>query len=200
MPAWVQALLASSGGWGLLVIAFLDSSFLPLPIINDILVITFSFKTPSLWIFYGSMATIGSILGCLVIYYLGRKGGELALRKTAKHVRIDRIHSWMERNEFLAVAIPAVMPPPTPFKIFVMAAGVFQVRLRYFLSALAFGRGLRYLLWGFLGAYYGQQSLDYLRDNFLQISLFAVALILVGYVLARLAQRKWGGDDPSPAG
>ena len=96
---------------------------------------------------------------------------------------------WYERNEFLTVAVPALLPPPTPFKLFVLAAGVFQVRLRYFLAALTFGRGLRYFGWGFLGAYFGSQALAYLQHNFLQIAGIAIGLILIGYLLSRLAER-----------
>lgn len=184
-------MLGTAGGWGLLVIAFIDSSFFTLPIINDILVIWFSVENPSHWIFYSSMASLGSILGSLVIYYTFLKGGEVLIRKKlrGRTKEIDRIHRWLEKYEFLAVAVPAVMPPPTPFKIFVMAAGAFQVRLSYFLSALSLGRGLRYFGWGFLGAYYGSRALAYLENNFLQISGVAVGLILAGYLVARLADR-----------
>lgn len=195
-PGWVQGLISAVGGWGLLAIAFFDSSIGTLPILNDLLVIWFSILRPSRWVFYATMATVGSVLGCLVVFYIGRKGGEVALSKTAKKHQIDRIRRWYEKNEFLTVALPAVLPPPTPFKIFVLAAGVFQVRLRYFLAALSLGRGVRYFFWGMLGAYWGQKALNYVRENFLRMSALAIGLILVGYIVSRLAD--WYRRRPSP--
>lgn len=201
-PKWVQALLGVLGGWGLFVIAFLDSSFFTLPILNDLLVIVFSVHRPELMPFYASMTSLGSILGCLVIFYLAHKGGEVVLRKKASAERIARIQGWFERNEFLAVAIPAVLPPPTPFKLFVLAAGVFQVRLRYFLTALTLGRGLRYFLLGFLAVSFREKSLTYLayaQKNPLQVSGAVIALMLFGYLIVRLVQR-YGPRRPAQPG
>lgn len=188
-PGWVQSLLGVLGGWGLLAIAFFDSSFGTLPILNDLLVIWLSMENPEKMAFYAGMASVGSILGCLTIFFLARKGGEVVLRKKASPQQMERMRRWYERNEFLTVAIPAVMPPPTPFKAFVLAAGVFQVRLRYFLAALVLGRGLRYFLWGFLAVQFGEKAVQVLRNNYLQVSAAAVVLILVGYLLLRLGER-----------
>ncbi|MFQ5777510.1 MAG: YqaA family protein [Terriglobia bacterium] len=188
-PAWVQSLIAAGGGWGLFAIAFFDSSFGTLPIINDVLVIALSIQNPQRMVFYASMASLGSILGCLTIYYLARKGGEVALRKRASPERIERIRGWYERNEFLTVAVPAVLPPPTPFKIFVLAAGVFQVRVQYFVAALALGRGLRYYMWGFLAVRYGNRAIVFLQQNYLQVSAVAIGVILLGYLLVRITNR-----------
>lgn len=185
----MKALIGVAGGWGLLVIAFVDSSFGTLPILNDLLVIWFSIQNPHKMVFYAAMATLGSILGCLTIFYVARKGGEVVLRKKASPERIERIRRWYEKNEFLTVAIPAVLPPPTPFKIFILAAGAFQVRLRYFLTALALGRGLRYFLWGFLAVRYGERAVVFLRTNYLQVSAAAIGVILLGYLLTRIAGR-----------
>ena len=188
-PGWVSSLIGVAGGWGLLLIAFVDSSFGTLPIVNDLLVIWLSVQDPSRWAFYAGMATVGSVLGCLVVFYLGRKGGDLLLRKKAKPQQVERMRRWYERNEFLTVAVPALMPPPTPFKLFVLAAGVFQVRLRYFLTALSLGRGVRYFTCGFLGAKFGDDAKTFLENNLLQVIGIAVALILAGYLLVRLAER-----------
>jgi len=188
-PGWVQWVIGSAGGWGLLAIAFFDSSFGTLPILNDLLVIWLTVRTPERMVFYASMATLGSILGCLTIFYIARKGGEAVLRRKASPEQIERIRRWYERNEFLTVAIPALMPPPTPFKIFVLAAGAFQVRLKYFLAALAVGRGLRYFLWGFLAVYYGERAVTYLRSNYLQVSGIAIGVVLLGFLITRLLER-----------
>ncbi len=193
LPGWAQSLiltlLGTGGGWGLFVIAFIDSSFGTLPVINDALVIALSLANPSRMVFYASMATLGSILGCLTIFYIAHKGGEAVLHRKASPEQIERIRRWYERNEFLTVAIPAVLPPPTPFKVFVLAAGAFQVRLKYFVAALAVGRGVRYFFWGFLAVHYGENAVTYLRSNYLQVSGIAVAVMLFGFLLMRLAER-----------
>lgn len=211
LPGWAQALVTSllgaGGGWGLLIVAFFDSSFGTLPVINDALVIALTLRNPSRMPFYAGMATLGSILGCLTIFYLAHKGGEVGLRKKMSQQQIDRIRGWYERNEFLTVAIPALMPPPTPFKLFVLAAGVFQVRLRYFLAALAVGRGVRYFMWGFLTIQFGDKTIVYLRSNFLQISGIVIAVLLTGYLGLRLTERfrnrrpqaQPGGSSPGAA-
>ncbi|MFQ5695126.1 MAG: YqaA family protein [Terriglobia bacterium] len=204
LPEWVQALvsklpgwaektviflLGTAGGWGLLVIAFIDSSFGTLPVINDALVIALSIQNPERMVFYAAMATVGSILGCLVVFFLARKGGEVVLHKRASQQQIDRIRGWYERNEFLTIAVPSVLPPPTPFKLFVLAAGAFQVRVKYFIVALAVGRGIRYFLWGFLAVHYGEQTVVFLRNNYLQVSGVTIALMLSVYLLFRLRER-----------
>lgn len=189
LPGWVAGLLGSAGGWALLVVAFVDSSFGSFPVINDLLVIWLSLQNPQGMVFYASMATLGSVLGCLTIFLLAHKGGEVALRKKASPEQIERIRGWYERNEFLTVAIPAVLPPPTPFKLFVLAAGVFQVRVRYFLAALTVGRGVRYFMWGFLTIRYGERTMAFLRGNLLQFSAVIIGLMLAAFLLYRLLER-----------
>lgn len=188
LSGWVQQLvvaLAPFGGWGLFVIAFLDSSFLTFPIINDLLVVGLSIRRPERMLFYATMAAAGSILGCLVLYYLSKKGGEVILRRKATPGQIERISRWYEKYEFLTIAIPAVLPPPTPFKVFIISAGVFQVRLRHFLTAIVLGRAIRYYLEGFLAIRYGEQALTYVRQNFLEVSLIAVLLVAAAFLIIR---------------
>lgn len=203
LPGWAQTLInvliGSAGGWGLAVVAYIDSSFGTLPVINDALVIALSLKHPERMVFYATMASVGSILGCLTIFLMARKGGEMVLRKRASRERIERLRGWYEKNEFLTVAIPAVLPPPAPFKVFILAAGVFQVRLRPFLMALSLGRSLRYFLWGFLAVQFGEKAVGYLRTNYLQVSLTAAGLMLLVYLLTRLAARYRARRD-APAG
>lgn len=193
LPNWaeklVNVLLGAAGGWGLFVIAYIDSSFGTLPVINDALVIALSLARPERMPFYATMATLGSVLGGLTIFFIARKGGEVTLQKKASPEKIERIRAWFDRNEFLAVAIPAVLPPPMPFKLFVLAAGVFQVRLKYFVVALILGRGVRYFFWGFLAVRYGERSIAFLLNNYLQVSGVAVGLMLLGWLVTRLAQR-----------
>lgn len=185
LPGWLQPLVASFGGLGIFVVAFLDSSVLSFPVINDVLVITLSIRNPARMPFYALMATLGSLAGCLLLYALARKGGELMYRRRAG-ARAERIRDWVRRNAFLSVAVPSVLPPPTPFKLFVLAAGVFEVRLATFIAALLAGRGFRYFAEGFLAVRYGDRATRFLLENKLQFSLGLLAVVLLVFLIARL--------------
>src|SRR3990170_3414076 len=123
IAAWFEAFALTIGGPGLFVIAFLDSSFLSLPQINDLLVIGMVIQHPERMPLYVLMATSGSVAGCLVMYWLGRKGGDAFLRKRFHPRHLDRATRLFERYGFLAVIVPALLPPPAPFKLFVILAG-----------------------------------------------------------------------------
>ena len=142
--SWVQAFALSIGGPGLFLIAFLDSSFLSLPEINDILVIVMVIENKELMLYYASMATLGSVVGCLLLYGIGSRGGQPLLRKRFGGPRLERAMELSRKYGVLAVAIPAILPPPAPFKVFVLLAGVSRVPLLQFVLAVTFGRGIRY--------------------------------------------------------
>lgn len=182
---WLLAVTSALGGLGLFLVAFLDSSVLTFPVANDLIVIQLSIQNPARMPYYATMATLGSLAGCLVLYYLARKGGEAYFRK---HVggRPERIRRWLDRNSFLAVAIPSVLPPPMPFKAFVVAAGVFQARRRIFIAALVIGRGFRYFAEGFLAVRYGADAVRYLSEHKLLFTAIVAAFILASYFVSRL--------------
>lgn len=182
---WLQAAVASTGGLGLFLVAFLDSSVLSFPVFNDLLIINLSTQNPARMVYYALMATLGSVAGCLLLYYLAKKGGEVYFRRHAGH-RAERIRGWLERNCFLTVLIAALLPPPAPFKVFVIAAGVFEVRLRSFVMALLLARSVRYFGEGFLAARYGDAARHYLMENKLEFGLIVLALVLLSYLLSRL--------------
>jgi len=188
LPPRLWAAVASWGGAGLFVAAFLDSSVLSFPMINDLLIVHLSVKSPARMPFYALMATLGSLAGALVLFYLAKKGGELMFRKRAEDriERFERIRVWMDRNCFLALAGACLLPPPFPFKPFILAAGVLQSPPRSFVLALLIGRGLRYFGEGFLAVRYGAEAERYLAQNKLGFSLLVVALLLLGYLLSRL--------------
>ena len=123
---WVKAFAESIGGPGLFFVAFLDSSFLSLPEINDLLVIAMVRNDTELMPYYALMATLGSVAGCLVLYVLGRRGGDALIRRRFGGPRLTRAMELSKRYGILAVAIPAILPPPAPFKVFVLLAGVAQ--------------------------------------------------------------------------
>jgi membrane protein YqaA with SNARE-associated domain len=162
---WVQTvLLPALGPAGLFVVAFFDSSFLSLPEINDILVVTSSSLDPgSAWIPI-SMATLGSLAGCSVLWVIGRRGGEPLLERRFGKAQVARTRAAFERWDLLALIVPALLPPPMPFKIFVLSAGVFGVPWRRFAFTLILARGLRYVFWGLMGIFYGAEALELLRQ------------------------------------
>ena len=117
---WVQAFALSIGGPGLFLVAFLDSSFLSLPEINDILVIVMVIENKELMTYYASMATLGSVAGCLLLYGIGSRGGQPLLRKRFGGPRLERAMELSRKYGVLAVAVPAILPPPAPFKVVVL--------------------------------------------------------------------------------
>ena len=199
LPPWLQSLIGSLGGFGLFATAFLDASFLSLPVINDILVIRLSIQHPAAMPFYAAMATLGSLAGCILLYYLAKKGGEVMFRKKVGP-RAERIRAWVERNAFLSVAVPSILPPPMPFKAFVLAAGVFQMPLRTFVVALVMGRGLRYFAEGILAVKYGPDAVRYLLENKLQFTLIVTVLIVASYLVTRFVFRSHGPESAPPSG
>ena len=184
------ALALSLGGPGLFAIAFLDASFLSLPHINDLLVVYMVTKRKSLMLYYAGMATFGSVAGCYVIYYLAEKGGDAFLRRRLKPGNIERALAAYRRNGLMALMIPALLPPPTPFKLFVLAAGVAHVRPLQFIVALTIARGIRYVALGVLAVYYGDAALELMRTHGRTVALVLVGLLLAGGVGLWLMRRK----------
>ena len=189
---WAETLALSLGGPGLFFVAFLDSSFLSLPEINDLLVILMVIRHKERMAYYALMATLGSITGCFVLYYLGRKGGDALLRKRFQGPRAERALRLFGRYGVLAVVVPAILPPPAPFKIFVLLAGVAKMSPLQFAVAIGAGRGFRYFGEGYLAVRYGDRAIEFLRDNGQTVALAVAALALGGglaYVIWRHRRR-----------
>jgi membrane protein YqaA with SNARE-associated domain len=177
LPFWLRALVGPLGGLSLFIIGFFDSSILSFPFVSDLLLIHFTIRQPRLMPYYVSMATLGSLAGCFWLYFLAKKGGEAMYRRSARG-KSERIHGWVQRYKFLSVAVPAILPPPVPFKPFVLAAGVFQVPMDTFALALVVGRGLRYAIEGFLAMEYGEYITRYFVENKVEF------VIIVGVTIA----------------
>jgi membrane protein YqaA with SNARE-associated domain len=189
---WVRGVALGLGAPGLYLVAFLDSSFLSLPEITDLLVVWMVTRNEQLMGLYVVAATLGSITGCLLMYYIGRKGGEPLLRKRFAPERVDRALAAFDRFGVLVVLIPSILPPPAPFKIFVLLSGVAGIGLIKFVVAIAIGRGARYLTLGILAIKYGEAAMTYVRENGVVVALVVVGLLvagLVGYLLWSKAQR-----------
>jgi membrane protein YqaA with SNARE-associated domain len=180
LVSWVQGFALSLGGPGLFIIAFLDSSFLSFPEVCDLLIVWLTVQHPHRMLFYALMCTLGSIAGCFALYTVGRRGGEAFLRKRFKAGHIERAMSVFRRFGLLAVIVPSLLPPPMPFKIFVLAAGVAKVRPFDFLLAVTIGRGIRYFGEGFLALWYGEQAIRLMRENARVVGIGLAVLILIG--------------------
>jgi membrane protein YqaA with SNARE-associated domain len=187
---WVYGIALTLGGPGVFVTAFLDSSFISLPQINDILVVLMATRHKAWMPYYAAMATLGSVAGCYVIYALAEKGGEAFLQKRLKQSHVSRVLALYQRHGLLALMIPALLPPPAPFKLFVLAAGVANVRPVSFVVAIAVARGIRYLALGWLAVSYGDAALDLMRTRGPEVALWLVAAILAAVVLWWLWNRR----------
>lgn len=186
LPNWLQAIVASTGGLGLFLIAFLDSSVLSFPVINDLLLIDLTIQNPARMPFYAAMATLGSVAGCLFLYYLARKGGEAMFHKHAGP-RARHIHAWINRNGFLSILVTALLPPPTPFKVFVVAAGALEMPVRTFVLGLLAARALRFFGEGFLAIRYGNQAIPFVLTHKLEVAGIVLAAVAGLYLLSRIA-------------
>jgi membrane protein YqaA with SNARE-associated domain len=187
LSAWKQKIVAFAGGLGapgLFLISFLDSSVLTFPVINDLLLIELSMRRPARMALYASMAALGSLLGCVLLFFLARKGGE-ALFHRKVGARGATIRHWVERNGFAGLLLAALLPPPTPFKFFVLAAGVLEVPLVSFASAIALARAFRYFGVGYLAVRYGADALPYLMQHKLEATVLVIALVTVSYAASR---------------
>ena len=177
--AWIQAFALSWGGPGLLLIGFLDSSFLSLPEVNDLLVVYMVTQHENRLLYYALMATIGSVLGCLALYYVARKGGETFLRKRFKAQHVDRGLRLFQKYGLLVVIVPALLPPPAPFKIFVLLAGVAAVPVWQFATAVFIARFVRYFGEGLLAVWYGDEAMTFIKENTVQAGLILAGVALV---------------------
>jgi membrane protein YqaA with SNARE-associated domain len=168
--------LAKLGFWGVGVIALLDSSTIPVPM-DAILAVYIWNNKNHFWV-YCLMAAIGSSIGGLLPYGLGRAGGELFLLKRIDRARFDRIRLRFERQEFLAVMIPSMLPPPAPWKMFIFASGVFEMRVLPFMLAVFTGRMVRWLILSILVLKLGPGAVDLVAHHALR--LVAIVGLLAG--------------------
>jgi membrane protein YqaA with SNARE-associated domain len=190
--AQLRALAFALGAPGLALVAFVDSSFLSLPEVVDLMVIAMVTRHKALLPLYVISATVGSVLGCLVIYVIGRKGGEPLVRKRLAASSVDRTLAALRRHGIVAVMIPAILPPPMPFKPFVFLAGVAGITSWRFVAAVSIARGARYLALGLLAVRYGAGAMEYARGHTTGVSLAVVGLLVFGSALYLLWRKSAG--------
>jgi membrane protein YqaA with SNARE-associated domain len=184
----VSEYLITFGAFGLFLVALLDSTFVPLPSSADALMLLLTTAHPSWMVLYAFMATAGSALGCWILYLVSRRAGARALRRFSE-AKQKRVKDLIERYDMAAVLVATVLPPPFPFKLFVVTAGVFRFSLLRFMIAIVIGRAFRFLLEGYLAVRYGAEAKAILAQYYPWIGLGLAVAILIS-VLSSASLRK----------
>ena len=183
----------------MIIIGALDSSLLSLPEINDYLVVGRCYKYPTAAFYFPLFAAIGSVIGCNILYSIIRRGGQAVLRKRFKLESIKRVERAYERFGFLAIGIPAILPPPLPFKIFVATAGALEYPRWKFLLTVMIARSFRYYVEGILAVFYGRRVLLFLKDNGLVIVSIVGSLALLALIVYFIVRQRRNSRAPLDA-
>jgi membrane protein YqaA with SNARE-associated domain len=192
----VSAYLVTFGAFGLFTVALLDSTFVPLPSSADALMLLLSTTHPRWMLLYAFMATAGSAIGCCILYYISRRAGSRALAKFSA-AKQRRVQDLIERYDMLSVLVATLVPPPFPFKLFVVTAGVFRFSLTRFMIAVTVGRAFRFLLEGYFAVRYGAEAKLVLAKYYPWIAVGLAVFILLVVALRTLFKR--GKRSPEPA-
>ena len=195
----VSQFLLAFGPFGLFAIALLDSALIPLPGGPDAVMILLSTQRPAWMPVYALAATAGSVLGCVILYFISRRAGRRALDKFPPEKQA-RVKELVDRYDVLSVLVASVLPPPFPFKLFVITAGVFRLSLVRFAAAVAVGRAFRFFLEGFLAVRYGERAKEVLAQNYPAVGLGVAVLVVIIFVMRGLLKRKKGGGRPAGVG
>src|SRR5512146_2928323 len=190
ITVWLWAVLKPLGAWGVFAIAGMDGAGVPLPGAVDAVVASYVYNNPHLAPLYVLMAALGSATGCCVMYLIGYLGGEALLEKRMSRAKFLKIQSQFERNKFLTLVLPAMMPPPFPFKIFVLSSAVFEMKLPHFLAAIITGRIVRYgalaLLTVKFGPHIAGMMGTVLHEHLALTVAVAAAVVIIVLVVRRL--------------
>jgi membrane protein YqaA with SNARE-associated domain len=198
--ARVSEYLVTLGAAGLFAVALLDSVFVPLPGGPDAVMLLLSTRRPAWMPLYALAATAGSIVGCIILYRISRRAGRRALDKFSESKQA-RVKELIDRYDVLSVLVACLLPPPFPFKLFVVSAGVFRLNVWRFVAAIAVGRAFRYFLEGFVAVEYGEQAEDFLARNYPAVGLGLAALVVLFFLLrALLRKRRGAGGQRSEVG
>jgi membrane protein YqaA with SNARE-associated domain len=197
IPLWRQ--LRRMGGPGLVLLGIADNSVIPLTGSMDVLTIWLAARHHEPWPYYALMATLGAVIGGYITYALARKGGKEAMERKLSKKRAIQVAQTFERWGFLAVAVPALLPPPFPFVPFLLAAGAMQYSPRKFLGALTLGRGIRYFIEAGLGFVYGRHILRFFSKYHKPAVGILVGLACVGAAVTIIQYLRWRNASAVPA-
>ena len=190
LSQWLVATLEPYGALGLMLIAVGDSSFLSLPEVNDAALMALSINHPYRMWEYAAATVIGSVIGCTLLYTVGRKGGEAMLHKRFASEKVARVRGWYQKYGMLAVIVPSLLPPPLPFKIFVLSAGAFELPWGRFMLAVAIGRSIRYFSEGILAVWYGKQAIEIVANNFPIVGIILASIIVIATIVYVVLRRR----------
>jgi len=186
--AWIFRLLVPLGIWGPFVVAFADSALLGMPV--DAVVAAYVYHDRRHFLLYVLLASLGSAAGSIPLYILGYLGGEKVLRKRISEERFQKIHASFERHEFWALMFPGMLPPPTPFKVFVLGAAVFEMRFRDFLAAVFAGRCVRFMVLSLLTLWFGPEIVELTGKVFRHHFYWVLGVILAGVIVWLVVRRR----------
>jgi membrane protein YqaA with SNARE-associated domain len=196
---FLWTLLKPLGAWGVFAIAALDSAALGMPL--DPVVAGYVYLQPHKFWLYAIMASAGSAIGSLIIYAIGYEMGELVLEKRMGKAKFERVRARFERHEFLALAVPSLMPPPFPFKLFALSAAVFEMHWTRFVLAIFIGRVVRFLILSSLVVFFGPQVVEMAGQLFsrhaglMGASLAVVAAVILFFVLRNNRKNRSAADE-----
>lgn len=193
--AHLSQYLVSFGPFGLLTIAFLDSVLIPMPGGVDAVLLLLAASRPSWMLIYVAAATVGSTLGCVGLYRISQRAGKRALARFSESKQ-KRVKDLIDRYDVMSVLVASLLPPPFPFKLFVVSSGVFRLNLVRFTIAIAAGRTFRYLLEGYLAAHYGEHAKDLLAHYYPTIGITLAVLVIVFFIV-RMMVRQSAKREPS---
>lgn len=186
----VLGLDALTAGVGLYVIAFFDSSLLSLPEINDVLLVYFGAHFPDKAYYYALMTVLGSASGCSLLYWLARWKGYAFLQRRYPEGKLQGVFKLVERYGVLTILVPAVLPPPFPFKIFVLSSGLLGLSYTRFLMAVVLGRVIRYFGEAYLAVRFGEQAIAFLEANSTNVLTGVIGAIVIGFVVHLAIRRR----------
>jgi membrane protein YqaA with SNARE-associated domain len=195
--AFLWVLLKPLGVWGVFVIGAIDAAALGLPI--DVAVATYVYQSPTKFLLYVLMASAGETVGSMVIYAIGYKGGEELLRKRISPARFEKIHSTFDQHPYWSLMLPAMLPPPTPFKLFVLAAAVSEMQFSHYLLAIFSGRFIRFTVLGLLTLKFGPEFVHVIGPFFSKHLYAVVAITLAGLAAWLLRRRRRTASQNSAA-
>jgi membrane protein YqaA with SNARE-associated domain len=191
----LQAFALALGAPGLFVIGFLDSSFVPLPELNDLLLVFMVTTHKSRMPLYAATAVLGSLAGCLALYYIGRRGGAALVNRRFSSGRVSRSMQTVQRYGVISVLVPCLLPPPAPFKIFMLLAGVAEISVGRFTLAIVIGRAIRFFGLGFLALRFGDAAMQLLRERGDMVAYGLIGFLLAAVLIYVLWTKARGRKD-----
>ena len=185
----ISKYLVSYGPFGLFAIALLDSALIPMPGGPDAVMMLLSAARPAWWLLYAAAGTLGSVAGCLILYYISARAGRRALSRFSP-AKQQRVKDLLDRHDVLSVLVASILPPPFPFKLFVISAGVFRLNVWRFALAVGTGRAFRFLLEGYLASRYGDEAKELLARYYPTIGITLAVLIILGFVARSFLKKR----------